>query len=600
MKSFITKLKHFYLYDIKLQYKLLFSHLLLIILPTVVLTLFLYNRLYHSIISDTILSEQTLAAQTTSTIEDILSQVRQASDSLTESNASMRLFSDTPVHPFLLRSYTSSLEEMAENLTDGSLITDIQIYVEDSDDILQYTKKDTLFSPLSNIMGTYWYGIFSSRDTEALLCPSLYLSVSEEENRGNLAYIRRLDTKSRPEVYLAVYFSQDRLNTTLGANVSTDKSATYILNERDTVVASSSPALSGAYYMSNTTLQNLVGGVNQYSTRSYLKDSIYVGYYSISDTDWHLVSILSSESLVRKGNSLVLQFISIYVLFFILAMIISIFLSRSIAKRIATLIRQMQSVHHGRPVRIEMSQSSHDEIGDLVDTYNYMSDEINDLLDEQVKTAEKLKLQEFKALQSQINPHFLYNSLDMINWLAQIGKRREVTEAVQALSKFYKLTLSKKDTRGNVGIELEHVSLYVQLQNMRYENRIQFVIDVPDTLMDYEIPKLTLQPIVENCIQHGIMEKPDKTGTILITGWLEGEDLLLLISDDGVGMNEEQTASILSGDGRKKEGGSNIGIYNTHARLQLLYGPGYGLRYESRPGQGTDTQIRLPAIFGQT
>lgn len=597
MKHLFARLKHFYLYDIKLQYKLLFSHLLLILLPTVVLTFFLYSRLYDTIVSDTILSEQTLASQTTSTIEATLSQVRQASVSLAESDAIRQLFSSLAYSPSSLLPRISSLEQTAANLKDGDLITDIQIYVEDSCAIFPSANKSSLISPLSNVTGTYWYGIFSSQDIDALFCPSLYLSVTEEETRGRLAYIQRLHTSLNSEVYLAVYFSQEHLDSALGANVSTDNSAFYILNERDAVVSSSSSALSGAYFMSNETLHDLVGGVNQYTTRSYLNDSIYVGYYFISDSNWHLVSILSSESLVRKGNSLVLQFIGIYGLFFILALLISISLSRSIAKRIATLSGQMQSVHRGRPVRIETAERSRDEIGALVSTYNYMSDEINDLLEQQTKIAEELKLQEFKALQSQINPHFLYNSLDMINWLAQIGKRKEVTEAVQALSKFYKLTLSKKDTKGNVGIELEHVSLYVQLQNMRYENRIQFVIDVPDTLMDYEIPKLTLQPIVENCILHGIMEKPDKTGTILITGWLEDSDLLLLISDDGVGMTPEQITSILSGNGQEKRGGSNIGIYNTHSRLQLLYGTRYGLRYESHLGEGTDTEVRLPALL---
>lgn len=599
MKRLILHIRDKYLYDIRLQYKLLISHGLLIFLPTIVLSFFVYNNFYDSIVSDTILEEQSLAGQTAASIEETLSLVILAAESLEESSAAAWLF---PEYSYQLseemtQRQINALIEQAEELQESRLITDIRFYVNDSLSFL--TDCDTqslLFSSLSEVTGTYWYGIFSSSNFSTLLCPGLYLSVTEETTRGDLAYITQVYSGMEGEVYLAVYFSQDELASILSANATTDNSAYYILNERDVVVSTSDASLSGAYYMSNDALSELVGGVNIYTTRAYLSDNIYVGYYSIPDTDWHLVSILSSTSLVQKGRNLVIQFIALYIAFFLLAFAFSIFLSRSISLRITALGEKMHSIHNDRPERFESARPAQDEIGDLVETYNYMSDEINQLLDEQMENAEALKLKEFNALQSQINPHFLYNTLDMINWLAQIGKRKEVTQAVQALSRFYKLTLSRKDIRGSVAEELEHVSLYVQLQNMRYEDRIDFVVDVPDTLADYEIPRLTLQPIVENCIQHGLMEKPEKSGTILITGWLEEEELILLISDNGVGMSPDQIASILSGERKPTGGGSNIGIYNTHARLQLLYGKRYGLSYESQEGQGTNTQIRLPAL----
>ena len=130
---------------------------------------------------------------------------------------------------------------------------------------------------------------------------------------------------------------------------------------------------------------------------------------------------------------------------------------------------------------------------------------------------------------------------------------------------------------------------------MRYEDKISFLIDVPDEILDFEIPKLVLQPIVENSIQHGIFEKESKEGAIVIMAWMEGEDIVFVISDDGVGILPEKLPFILDGiyeDGK----GSNIGIYNTHLRLQLLYGKEYGLHYESAFGRGTEVQVRLPGI----
>ena len=160
----------------------------------------------------------------------------------------------------------------------------------------------------------------------------------------------------------------------------------------------------------------------------------------------------------------------------------------------------------------------------------------------------------------------------MINWLAQQGRTDEVSRAVQSLSRFYKLTLSRKQSISTIYREVEHVSIYLQIQNMRYHDSITFVSDIPDELMEYQIPKLTLQPIIENSVLHGILETADKTGTIVLTGWMEDSDIVLLISDDGIGIAAEQLATILSGEGASSSGGTNIAVYNTHRRLQILYG----------------------------
>lgn len=185
--------------------------------------------------------------------------------------------------------------------------------------------------------------------------------------------------------------------------------------------------------------------------------------------------------------------------------------------------------------------------------------------------------------------------MDMINWMALQGQTDEISHAVQSLSRFYKLTLSRKKGISTIARELEHVTIYVQLQNMRYHDSIELITDIPDELSEYQIPKLTLQPVVENSILHGILEKESKSGTIVITGWMENEDIVLLISDDGVGISPEILSTILSGKGKSQSGGTNIAVYNTHRRLQILYGNNYGLTYSSKPGEGTDVEIRFPA-----
>ena len=325
---------------------------------------------------------------------------------------------------------------------------------------------------------------------------------------------------------------------------------------------------------------------NSFIEQDILGKTVYVGFYRIKQTGWFMVTVLPSQPLINQSNILVLQFLSIYIAVLVLAFLLASTLSKSITGRISSVISQMRTVRHGPPVPI--------------DTYNYMTRKMNQLMEKQAQAAEDLRIAEFNSLQAQINPHFLYNTMDMINWMAQQGRTSEVCNAVQSLSRFYKLTLSRKKGISTIAKEEEHVSIYVHLQNMRYHDSISFISDIPDELMEYQIPKLTLQPVIENSILHGILEKTSKSGTIVLTGWMEDGDIVLLISDDGVGIAPDKLPMILSGEGTSISGGTNIAIYNTHRRLQVLYGADYGLTYSSDVGKGTEVQIRIPAKKDET
>ncbi len=607
MTKFLKRIIMGFRLNMRLRSKLLISHMTLIIIPTLVLTFALYNKLYDIIVTDSVLSEQALTDQTTDTIEATLAQITNASHSIAENTLIQDMVN---VQEGNLSNYLIPKERMYElnqyisTLVDHSLVTSIRIYLDGSYEGLLRSAREKgihVLQPISEVYGTYWYGIFGSKDITSLLCPKLYLSPTENKESGDMAYISRISLKDEEKdyvVYVAVYFSQNKFDEMLRKNISISKGASYIINERDTLVSTSDKALSGAYFMTNENLEKTIGNASKYSTKTYLGESFYVSYNNIGHTDWRLVSILPVDDLVEKGKMIVYLFFGFYIIFSLIAFSISMLLSNSIIKRISHVIEHMKSAKYGVPVPIKTEESSKDEIGSLIDTYNYMSDEINHLLEGQAKAAEQLRISEFKALQSQINPHFLYNSLDMINWMSQTGKQEEVTGAVQSLARFYKLTLSKRNTNATVGEELEHVTLYCKLQNMRYENRIDFLVDVPEEMMELEIPRLTLQPIIENSILHGIMEKEDKKGNITITGWREQEDIILLIYDDGVGMDEMAIRDILTGK-HKKKSGTNIGVDNTNSRLKLLYGESYGLTYQSMPGEGTEVEIRIPAVTKQ-
>ena len=547
--------------SMRLQAKFTLVLTLSVFIPAFFAGLFLSGQIYGMVISDSIRKEQETASKTLPKIEEVLSQVHNAVTELTGLPFYHRLFG-TPIEgsvaSMLESEEAGQFAQQLRALTDKTLLTGIRFVIDLPEEELlpeteslttggEYSALKRYFSSLQDT-NTYWRGIFQSTRVNELYCPSFYLGEDEKREYGNVAYIFRTILTSGGNVhtaYVAAYWPDSVLNGILSDNLTLENSVSYIINDRDSIVSSSDEQLSGTYWLS---------------------------YKAISD------SFLSSMYLVPRT---------------ILGKKLYVCLSRSITGRISSVIGKMSTARSGIPVPMD-EPTVNDEIGDLIDTYNYMTRKMAQLMEDQAKASEELRIAEFNALQAQINPHFLYNTMDMINWLAKQGRTDEISDAVQDLSRFYRLTLSRKQTISTIEDEEEHVTIYVRLQNMRFSENIELISDIPDELKAHSIPKLTLQPVIENAILHGIREKEDKSGTIVLTGWTEDGDIVLLVSDDGIGIPPERLSTILTGNGQGSGSGTNIAIYNTHRRLQLLYGKKYGLTYHSQPGEGTEVEIRIP------
>ena len=603
MRALWRRFKNGYL-NLNLQTKFTIALISIVVVPACLTAFLFYGRLYSMVVSNTIRQEQDASAKTAPLIERTMDTILATTRNITGQNFFQELFympvSDS-AEQLATSNHATDFKNAVQRLTTDSIVTDVQIYVDFPDDLKTldtYPNTENILAPLSQAKGTYWYGIFQgNRNAQEMFCPSFYLGPREKKNYGDMAYICPLSLyyhSTAYKAYLAVYYSDDKLTSILSDNLSLEGSVSYIVNERDAIVATSDPSLSGIYQLDYDTIKASFMSSNNFIERTILDTKVYAGFYSISNTDWFMVTVLPSPPLIHASNRLMVQIVLIYAVFLVLALIFANVLAHSITGRLSSVIQQMQTVRHGPPTPMESPQA-HDEIGNLIDTYNYMTRKMEELMEKQAKAAEDLRIAEFNSLQAQINPHFLYNTMDMINWMALQGQTDEISHAVQSLSRFYKLTLSRKKGISTIARELEHVTIYVQLQNMRYHDSIELITDIPDELSEYQIPKLTLQPVVENSILHGILEKESKSGTIVITGWMENEDIVLLISDDGVGISPEILSTILSGNGKSQSGGTNIAVYNTHRRLQILYGNNYGLTYSSKPGEGTDVEIRFPA-----
>lgn len=603
MRALWRRFKNGYL-NLSLQTKFTIALISIVVVPAFLTVFLFYGRLYSMVVSNTIRQEQDASAKTAPLIERTMETILATTRNITGQNFFQELFympvSDS-AEELATSNHAIDFKNALQRLTTDSIVTDVRIYVDFPDDLKEldtYPNTENILAPLSQAKGTYWYGIFQgNRNAQEMFCPSFYLGSREKKNYGDMAYICPLSLyyhSTAYKAYLAVYYSDDKLTSILSDNLSLEGSVSYIVNERDAIVATSDPSLSGIYQLDYDTIKASFMSSNNFIERNILDTKVYAGFYSISSTDWFMVTVLPSPPLIHESNRLMIQIALIYAVFLVLALIFANILAHSITGRLSSVIRQMQTVRHGPPTPMD-SPSAHDEIGDLIDTYNYMTRKMDELMKTQAKAAEDLRIAEFNSLQAQINPHFLYNTMDMINWMALQGQTDEISHAVQSLSRFYKLTLSRKKGISTIARELEHVTIYVQLQNMRYHDSIELITDIPDELSEYQIPKLTLQPVVENSILHGILEKESKSGTIVITGWMENENVVLLVSDDGVGIPPEILSTILSGNGNSQSGGTNIAIYNTHRRLQILYGNDYGLTYSSKPGEGTEVEIRFPA-----
>ncbi len=238
-----------------------------------------------------------------------------------------------------------------------------------------------------------------------------------------------------------------------------------------------------------------------------------------------------------------------------------------------------------------------DEIAVLNASFNQMMEEIGDLV-EDIRVEElNLRAAELRVLQEQINPHFLYNTLDNIIWLAESKDTEQVVKIVSALSNFFRTTLSKGREFISVREEGEHIRSYLEIQQFRYRDILEYDVSIPEELWEYQVIKLTLQPLVENALYHGIKKKRGK-GHISVSAERYKDVLIFKVKDDGMGMDEarlEQVRGILDGSVVEEQQSGGFGLFNVNQRIQLHYGSEYGLKVQSTYGAGTEVWVRIPA-----
>ncbi|MFC4597578.1 cache domain-containing sensor histidine kinase [Cohnella hongkongensis] len=345
--------------------------------------------------------------------------------------------------------------------------------------------------------------------------------------------------------------------------------------------------------------QEVLGSLR--SSKGYFTQEIgghtyFISYSRSAGTGWTYLSLTPFHQIFERVIFIKELVVIVFIGIFALMIPIGIRFSRSLTRPIDSLIARMKLAEKGNFAEAHLpsaddSLMSMNEMGLLHRTFRLMVERINTLITENYANQLLIKETEFKALQAQINPHFLYNTLESINWIAKVNKQTQISSMVESLAFLLRNSISMKEEILTLGEELEVVESYVTIQKYRFEDRLLFELDVPHEWLGRRLPKLTLQPLLENAI-HYALEPTIGKSRIVVRAEQSDDELRLFVEDDGPGMPADTLERLRSGELTAR--GKGIGLLNIDERIKLAFGERYGLRFESGPGRGTRVIVALP------
>ena len=396
-----------------------------------------------------------------------------------------------------------------------------------------------------------------------------------------------------PLGYLIINLSEDELFD-IYSNISLYKDGSIFITDRGgSILSHGDKSLLGKRVSQDYMNLILTSSDTSFSLKNIDGQQYYIACQAINNKEWYLFYQVSAVDFEHDFITLTQAFFVITLLILTLTLLVSVVLAKSISDPITNLSRTMQQVRNGN-FDIRSDYQSKDEVGILSDNFNAMIENTNELI-QSIYQKELLKQEaELRFLKFQINPHFLYNTLETINWISRIHGVPEAGEIAKALGDLMREGL-RDDDFVPIKDEIKNIENYLLIQQYRYGEKIKITININPEISEIKTPKFVLQPIIENALVHGLDSKIDG-GNIRIFGGCDGKDILLTVEDDGVGMPEEVRRKLLNENLRKSDDGkhTHIGILNVHKRLRLYFGPSYGLSIHSEVGVGTVVTIRIP------
>lgn len=573
--------------------KLLISYLLIACIPLLLFGLIIFTSMNRISESQTVENRSMLMRLMSEQIEAYVNQLELYSQSIYLDEIQEILNQDIPTDPIELVNYKlllfASLEKWYSYMGIQADIENIMFIQEDGRVLAKHEINESFsFSDID------WY----NRAIHMLGVPLVfgpndqpYRHPSAREPSYTISLVRkinnridnRLDKKDFGVLLIDVKISD---LTKLFRNINIDSNTrSYIINKDNQIVYSDDASLIGTELLIEANDTKMDGWVH------YAGEPFFANEYHSRRTDWKLITLDTKSDI--KHYTIYFRNLNMLVGLFgiLIALILSVIVAKHFTKPLLRLKNSVNQVERGN-FHTQAPVISEDEIGSLTESFNRMTAYIQSLINDVYKSEIHRKEAHLKALQSQINPHFLYNTLDSMSAIAVLKKVPIISTMSKMLAEMFRYSISQGEQMVKLHEELQQVSRYLEIQRIRYDDKFESNIHVEPSLQDYLIPKLSIQPIVENAIYHGLELKPDQ-GQITIACYTSDPFVIIEVEDNGVGIPEDKLHEINSTLTRQISD-EHIGLANVMERIQLHYGKPYGIEISSQEQKGTKVTFKLP------
>lgn len=557
--------------DLKFRYKLLLTYIILGFVPIVVLAVIWYNQTKEIVINQEKANIRNYLSQAVSNMDNQLRIYNNLSDYIgfnqTVSNVVNHNYNS---YYEMYDQFSSMLDPMLSSLKYfHSDINRVTIYAREG-----IVKHDTTIAPISEIEHKEWFDDLKDNS-------NIHWYVSKENKKAFSA--RNMPTLHLNSGFGVLYLDVDYSKLFESFNNMKDSNYGIFVIDKD-----------GNNILEVSRFEDI--NQNMQMTYEEYKDNKKnnkLGNYAIVECssnceNWSII-LYKPESLIYNSiNSLFTKTAGVIIFLIILSITTSTFLSKFMVLDIEKLRADMEKVEKG-DMNVTINSTRRDEIGSLIRGFRNMIFQIKSLIEDVYESKIIQKDYEMKALQAQINPHFLYNTLSLINWMAIEADQKEISKITLTLSTFYRTALNKGKNILTIRDELKNTKSYLDIQLMMHDYEFDVIMDIDEEILEYKVLNLILQPLVENAIDHGIDLKTDGRGKIKITGIKEDSNIYLIVEDNGVGMEQNKINTILT---NKSKG---YGVRNVNERIKLYYGDYYSMQVESELEIGTKIIVKIPA-----
>lgn len=569
MKQFLKK-QFSKFQDIKFRHKLIITYICIGVIPILVLGVFCYNQSRHQLLEREKNSIQDYMQQAVTSLNNQMQIYDNLSDYLSYNQAIAQIVG------YHYKSYYEMYEQFTQEL--DPLLSSLKYFHNDVNQVTIYTsnnvvKHDSTIAPISEVEETGWYsGVKESKEILWFVEP-----VSKQVYSCRcMPQLEQADC----EGILYINVDYDSLFDSF-KSMSSSNYGVFVVDKSDQVIYD--------YQKFDSKYKNLE------VTYDYIQQGL-MNDYTVMNTkaaysDWTVFVYKPNQLLFEAVWQMVFGIILVVAICIIASIFAVTKISKVMVSRIEKLTSNMANVEAGK-MEINVTSDSKDEVGELIRGFGNMIDEINRLISEVYESKIAQKEYEMKALQAQINPHFLYNSLSLINWKALEAEQADISLVTLRLSSFYRTALNKGKNILKIRDEISNMRAYLDIQLMMHDDDFDVEIHVDEDILEYETLNLILQPLIENAIDHGIDLLEDRRGKIEIVGRRVEDKIFLTVEDNGVGMDKEKAEVILT------QGSKGYGVRNVNERIQLYYGKEYSLKVESEVGIGTKITICIP-VTGQ-